>query len=510
MRLVRSNPPKLWPIFNRRQTADSLNASDIESTDSEEDSHSESHSEFEGFSDDNNSDFDYDSDQDDADPIEREIDRKNRLFKLDEDGDVVWYLREPVYTQKGWIRRGQYSTTMLYSASSPAELRQYVKERNLPNPYPQGITLKYFYILALDRADKSKSFRFLDLIPEMRNLIYKELLVLGVCDKCPTIHTFCHPSILQTSKQIYKEARDILYAENTISCVFAVIVTRRDGTHPYTWIHTTEAHGYEVRLSCIFHGMSVIPEWFRRIRSLKLTVDVHGDGPVSRARGFAQGCTLNLASFLMDGHSLEKLEIHIVNHLDNLNAARLTASILYPLRRLRGLSQVKITGNVDPGLSQAVSADMQREPEEVFNTVPHLYKLRAEGWAFVQLAQALDPLNNGKHFDYDQPDSAVTHAHHVRWLLEETDVCPDSDDEDLGLFEDSDAETNTRHKMEDLRRSLDQVNMNTLDYFKNDFASERKARTDLAKERKWIGVEDKKKKKNIYGRQWKSRLLEEE
>ena len=503
---------KLWPIFERRQTrVAAASATDSESDENEEGSHSDSHSEFEGFSDGSNSVVGYESDQDDEDPIEREIDRKNRLFKVDEDGDVEWYIREPVYTKKGWAGRGKYSTKFLYSTSSPEELRQYVKDRNLPDPYPQGITLKYYYILALDRADNTKSFRFLDLIPELRNLVYRELLVFEVCENCPIFHSFGHPAILRTSKLIYKEARDILYAENTISCFFAVYVDRGDegAAHRHTRIHTAEANGYDVRLSCVFHGMKAIPDWFRQIQSLKFTVDVHGNGSVSRARSFAQGCTLNLASFLMDQHSLKKLQIHIINHLQNAHAEKLTASILYPLRRLRGISQVQITGNVDPGLSQAVVADMQRAPEELFNTVPHLYRLRAEGWAYVQLAQSMDPESNGNYFDYDQPDSRPTHSNHVRWLLEETSVYPDSDDDDLGLFEDSDAETNTRHKMEDLKSSLDRVTLSRLDRQKADLDSERKARTDLAKKSKWIAVEDNKRKKGYGVRQWKSMLLGE-
>lgn len=505
-------PQKLWPIFERRQTRASAAAPvrESEGDENEEGDQSDSHSEFEGFSDGSNSEFGYDSDQDDVDPIERQIDRNNRLFKVDEDGDVEWWIQEPVYTNKAWIRRGQYSSARLYTSSSPAELRQYVKDRNLPDPYPGGVTLKYFYILALDRADNNKSFRFLDLIPEMRNLVYKELLVFGLCGKCPFVHPFCYPAILQTSKQVYKEAKEILYAENTITCLFAVVVDRRDNAHRYTQIHTTEADGYNVRLSCVFHGMKAIPEWFRQIHSLKFTIDVHGNGSVSRARSFAQGCTLNLASFLMDKHSLKKLQINIVNHLDNVDAAKLTASILYPLRRLRGIDQVLITGNVDPGLSQAVVADMQRAPEELFNTVPHLYKLRAEGWAYVQLAQTMEPGSNGDYFDYDQPDSRPTHSNHVRWLLEETSLYPDSDDDDLGLFEDSDAETNTRHKMEDLKSSLDRVYLTRLDYHKNELDRDRKARTDFAKESKWIDVENKKKKKGYGVRQWKSMLLGEE
>ena len=112
-------PPKLWPIFERRQTRASAAAPvrESEGDENEEGDQSDSHSEFEGFSDGSNSEFGYDSDQDDVDPIERQIDRNNRLFKVDEDGDVEWWIQEPVYTNKAWIRRGQYSSARLYTSS---------------------------------------------------------------------------------------------------------------------------------------------------------------------------------------------------------------------------------------------------------------------------------------------------------------------------------------------------------------------------------------------------------
>jgi hypothetical protein len=134
---------KLWPIFERRRAQSPASPTrESESDEKEEDDQSDSHSDFEDFSDGSNSEFDYDSGQDNVDPIEREIDRNNRLFKIDEDGEVEWYIQESVYTKQGWDRRGQYSRKFLYSSSSPEELRQYVKDRNLPDPYPQGITLK--------------------------------------------------------------------------------------------------------------------------------------------------------------------------------------------------------------------------------------------------------------------------------------------------------------------------------------------------------------------------------
>jgi hypothetical protein len=77
---------------------------------------------------------------------------------------------------------------LTYSYSSPAELRQYVKQRNLADPYPQGLILKYTYLLLLERADQAMTFRFLDMPPEMRSLIYRELFIFLRFSSCPRIH----------------------------------------------------------------------------------------------------------------------------------------------------------------------------------------------------------------------------------------------------------------------------------------------------------------------------------
>lgn len=68
-------------------------------------------------------------------------------------------------------------------------------------------------------------FRFLDLPPELRVSVYRELLAPGhISIRQPkhdgprtVVATFAlYPAILRTSRQIYKESRDILYNDNTV------------------------------------------------------------------------------------------------------------------------------------------------------------------------------------------------------------------------------------------------------------------------------------------------------
>lgn len=85
-----SAPLPLWPIF-RGETYDPSDEENIDDgVDSEFDSDSDS---------DSDCDFDCDSDEE-IDRIEKQIDRRNRLFKVDEDGDLVWHLNFSAYTRK--------------------------------------------------------------------------------------------------------------------------------------------------------------------------------------------------------------------------------------------------------------------------------------------------------------------------------------------------------------------------------------------------------------------------
>ncbi|KAI7403485.1 hypothetical protein KC328_g2339 [Hortaea werneckii] len=64
-------------------------------------------------------------------------------------------------------------------------------------------------VKSADAPNDDQAFRFLDLLPEMRNLVYRELLVW------PSNRLErCWPQILRTCRQVNDEAKDIIYTEN--------------------------------------------------------------------------------------------------------------------------------------------------------------------------------------------------------------------------------------------------------------------------------------------------------
>lgn len=102
-----------------------------------------------------------------------------------------------------------------YSSRTKKQLVNLAKRRviDVPsNSAPSKAPTKEDYVQALKQDDARKAcwtFRFMSLQPEMRNIIYNELLILR--------NSFtCHPQILRTCRTIRDEATKILYCENLI------------------------------------------------------------------------------------------------------------------------------------------------------------------------------------------------------------------------------------------------------------------------------------------------------
>lgn len=458
----------------------------------------------------------YASDQFDPemDEIEKQIERKNRLFVVDEQGVMHWLQHELTYTRAEIIRRQGVGPTYMYDFASPQELRKWVRDRSLPDPYPRGLTLRYMYIRLLEQADAEWTFRFLDLPPEMRLLIYAELLTFRRCTSCPRVHEACHTGILRASKQVYREARDILYGDNVIRCVFAA------GGYDYipeSWfsiMHVKETHGHENSMDRVFLGMSQCPEWLRRIEHLRIDLDFSG-GSISEAGFKLQTCLLNFATFLMDEHNLKKLEVHISNSAeadsdddesddDGEDVAERLDAIIYPLRRLSGIQRVEIDG-VNKGLAKHTAALMQRMTAPRFNTLQHLNNLREEAKAFAKVMNSADPLNYGR-------DVPLGHGGHVSHDLELL-VAELGDYEDMDElydpFADAEAETNTRRKMEELKDCLAKLQFTDFEKRKEEFLKLRKARAAYQTKTKWVYVDGKKKADRGLRRDWDSRLEDE-
>ncbi|EME42437.1 hypothetical protein DOTSEDRAFT_73308 [Dothistroma septosporum NZE10] len=99
-----------------------------------------------------------------------------------------------------------------YSKCKRAELDSFHRQR-LHNDVPKGVN-KHNLIQILRRQDQEPGrFRFLDLPAEMRNIVYRELLVLPQPDSPRRVST-CQLAIIRTCRQIRSEAHGILYGEN--------------------------------------------------------------------------------------------------------------------------------------------------------------------------------------------------------------------------------------------------------------------------------------------------------
>lgn len=103
-----------------------------------------------------------------------------------------------------------------YFSCNPEELRKFIKDRGMLGDDEYG-KLRYWgkarlanRLIAMDQS--STFLRFLDLPPEVRLWVYRELLVV---DNSRTGKV--HAALLRTSRLLYKEAKPVLYGENKFS-----------------------------------------------------------------------------------------------------------------------------------------------------------------------------------------------------------------------------------------------------------------------------------------------------
>lgn len=474
-----------------------------ENVDKSEDSESDYESDY---------DSDWDSDEE-VDPIEKQIDHQNMLFDVNDDGVREWHPPTSSYTQKEIEGRSNFSSRNTYDSSSSAELRRFIKDRMLTDPYPQGRTLKYFYLRVLERDDRTKTFRFLDLIPELRNVVYKELLTFIFCQFCPTCHKPCFPSILRASKQIYGEAKAILYAENEVLCTFTAKGST-NGFSPalfFSSIHGRETSGDQRQgVDRLFYGMKHFPEYLHNIQRLHIDVVYRGGGMAS-ARFSLQSCLINLASFLMDSHCLRKLRIHIYDTAENAedDVAYTTEldGIVYPLRRLRGIQEVELTGVSDKSKT-AIIADM-KSTTSAFNTMKHMHHLKQETGMYLSMHEAFDPYNGGSWNGVGPPPRGYDLSDDIVNIDMELGDFSDMD-EDYNAFLDAETELNTRRKMQDLKDCLARVDLDSFERRKKQYLAAKAKSAEYLLKSSWITPEGTCPVNNGVRRNWEPRLTEED
>ena len=304
---------------------------------------------------------------------------------------ALHYHMESSYAGDTW--RSQYIRSVRrwkvwYERCKPHELRRFVVDRGLEDPFPKGVTLKYFYLRILDRADRAWRFRFQDLPPEMRLLVYRGLLSIPE----PSQQQFLagapwdtHPAILQTSKEVYNEAKAELYDNNVFSVRFEAVAEDHGNVRKYVKVHKDRsavvcAHERYFRMP---DGIDDYPEFFRRISSLEIQVKytIEGtEGVLGDGAWPLNNFLYTLASFLMDGHRIRSLHLDLDfdAEMEEFNFE----TTLYPLLRLRNIPNVTVSGQLPVRIKNKLISKLQ-STEPAFNTM-RLWKLLTDQ-AYTQL-----------------------------------------------------------------------------------------------------------------------------
>ena len=287
---------------------------------------------------------------------------------------------------------GPYCTTVKinYDWCKLRELKRFVHDRLLTDPYPQGLTLRYFYIRALEKNDREWCFRFMDLPSEMRLMVYRNLLLHEnpylPLENLVNVHGLykTYPAILQTCRHIYEEAHGVLYDENTFQVTFkGADGDAGNGVGRQALVHrkTVNIHCPHAECLRIPKGIDDYPEFFRRISRLQLRLKFETWDRVALSEDATwplNHFVYTLASFLMDGHRLKTLQVKldVSSALDDSKYGM----ILYPLRRLRNVANVSIEGHApDIVKTKLINDIISNEP--TFNTMRHWNLVAAEGRA---------------------------------------------------------------------------------------------------------------------------------
>lgn len=311
------------------------------------------------------------------------------LSRAWEEDDAVHDHFETFYAPGRKPSRYETGLNVDYDRCTVKELMRFTDDRGLKHLCPKGLTFKYYYIRALEAADKRCKFELMALPPEMRLSIYRYLLILPGGE--PEVNN-CYTAVLQTCRQIHQEARGVLYDENVIECNFDVkgLVSPALATDRYARVHNT-VHAGNACPAMFYrfpYGINDYPDFLRRITHLKITCTYVHEAASSPQEGreIFNRVLCMLASFLMDGHSLKKLDLEF-DFSEHAQAPEI-GRLLYPLRRVRNIGTVNISGQLPPNIQKKLVDDMQSN-EPAFNTLMHRMLLVKEAYAQIDLLETL-------------------------------------------------------------------------------------------------------------------------
>jgi len=209
------------------------------------------------------------------------------------------------------------------------------------------------YVRALKQADNDFAFRFLDLPPEMRNMIYRELLVFKES-------WYCHPQILATCRQVNEEATSILYADNLIK-----IKIYADGVFTHGKRCGDYSPGYPYRSldppAIRDFRQLAWPAYLHRVQHLRIAV-VELTWNRKRMASISNSVA-SVCSTLASDHSLRSLHVDI-QRLSTNGVQGNVETVLYPLRLLRKIPSASVTSGYGEATMAPFLAAMRQDAVE--------------------------------------------------------------------------------------------------------------------------------------------------
>lgn len=226
-----------------------------------------------------------------------------------------------------------------YFACTVPELQAFLESRT-GNRNGDGAPIrsqKAYYVNALRGLDRHAQFRFLDLAPELRNLVYQELLTWA--DVKTNGEGSCWPQILATSSQVYREAKDIIYADNAAHVALDVLLSEPEAG--YLTVGSAHRHLGPQQTPIRHYSNFRWPAYLQRFHRIVVTVDVQGiqfmDSIGSRTFEYG-GIMINsllycLSCQLVESTSLDHLDLRIKDAHQTVRVEDVP-QIVWPLTKL--------------------------------------------------------------------------------------------------------------------------------------------------------------------------------
>ncbi|KAK6439416.1 hypothetical protein LTR95_004387 [Oleoguttula sp. CCFEE 5521] len=270
----------------------------------------------------------------------------------------------------------------LYDRCTTEELQRFAHDRGVPATAPTSSTRSH-YIQQLMDADESPAFRLMDLPPEMRALIFTEMLMLRP-SKYRERHRACDAQVLRTSRQVYVEAGDLLSSCNTIVChahAWAQVLTK---THNKIEDNYALGGWLNIELPVL---PSTVPSSILQVHRVAITVEFNPVPDLTHAEAAVKNYVLELCTVLMESDSLEELNVHVVDHAKRGQVV--AAATLWPLRRLRRPQRSSLTGDVTEALREEISAEVQGDTP-TYNTLLQCGRLLTAAQCYFDLVGAIE------------------------------------------------------------------------------------------------------------------------